>query len=79
VAFLAGYATEAGASRNISTIELPIAPKDLCEAHIVRNDVYRANSSDLDIGRAFIAGVAIRRLDVMTDTQYQSAMAACSH
>lgn len=77
VAFQAGYATEAGASRNISPIRVDITPEDYCEAPIIRNNVYRAGNRDVDIGDAFAAGIAMRRLDTMTDAQYEATIAAC--
>lgn len=77
VAFLAGYASQAGASRNISPISIEITPEDFCEAPIIRNNVYRAGTRDVDIGDAFAAGAAMRRLDTMTDAQFQSTIAAC--
>lgn len=77
IAFLAGYASQAGASRNIAPISVEITPEDFCEAPIIRNNVYRAGTRDVDIGDAFAAGAAMRRLDTMTDAQFQSTIAAC--
>lgn len=77
VAFLAGYASQAGASRNIAPINVPLTQQDFCSAPIIRNNVYRAGERDVDIGDAFAAGAAIRRLDTMTDAQYDATIAAC--
>lgn len=77
IAFLAGYATQAGASRNIDEINVPLTQQDFCSAPIIRNNVYRAGERDVDIGDAFAAGAAIRRLDTMTDAQYDATIAAC--
>lgn len=79
VAFQAGYATEAGASRNISPISVDISTEDLCEAPIIRNNVYRAGNRDVDLGEAFHAGAAMRRYDAMTDAEFQSIRATCLH
>ena len=79
IAFLAGYASQAGASRNIAPINVPLTQQDFCSAPIIRNDVFRPNAPDVDIGEAFHAGAAMRRYDAMTDAEFQSIRAACLH
>jgi hypothetical protein len=77
VAFQAGYASQAGASRNIGVIEIPISQQDYCSAPTLRNAIYRANGPDIDIGQAFIAGAAMRRFDTMSDAQFDQIAAGC--
>lgn len=77
IAFLAGYASQAGASRNIAPISVPLTQQDFCSAPIIRNNVYRAGERDVDIGEAFHAGAAMRRYDTMTDAEFQRVRSAC--
>jgi hypothetical protein len=79
IAFLAGYASQAGASRNIAPISIRLTQQDFCSAPTIRNDVFRANALDVDIGTAFHAGAAMRRYDAMTDSEFQRIRASCSN
>jgi hypothetical protein len=78
IAFLAGYASQAGASRNIAPISIPLTDEDFCEAPGIRNDVFRTNAPDVDIGTAFHAGAAMRRYDTMTDAEFARIRATCA-
>lgn len=77
MAFLAGYATQAGASRKIGVIQIPLTQREYCSAPMVRNNVYRADAPAVDIGTAFLAGAAMRRYDTMSDTEFQRIRSAC--
>ncbi len=77
VAFLAGYATQAGASREIGVIQIPLTQQHYCSAPKVRNNAFRANAPSVDIGEAFLAGAAMRRYDTMSDAEFQRIRSAC--
>lgn len=77
IAFLAGYASQAGASRNIAPINVPLAQEDFCSAPGIRNDIFRASAPDVDIGTAFHAGAAMRRYDTMSDAEFARIRGAC--
>lgn len=65
LAFMSGYATRAGASRDIGPITLEYNPATLCSLDKGVSRIFDTNRTDLDAAMAWAAGYMQREVDEM--------------
>lgn len=78
LAFLSGYATRAGASRDIGPITMEYPPSAVCPAHEKASEILNPSKPDIDAALAWAAGYIVRDVKEMPLAQRSVAVAACS-
>lgn len=77
LAYLSGYATRAGAARDIWPITLNYPPNAVCAMPAMRARIFDPRRSNEDAGAAWAAGYIQSDLDQMQAQQRQAVLAVC--
>ena len=76
-AFMSGYATRAGASREVGPINMQYPPSAICPAQKITNQIFNAHKPDIDAALAWAAGYIQSDVDQMPAPQRSAALAPC--
>jgi hypothetical protein len=77
LAFMSGYATRAGASRDIGPVSMQYPPSAVCPAKKITNQIFDPNKPDVDAALAWAAGYIQSDVDQMSPPQRSAALSAC--
>jgi hypothetical protein len=77
LAYLSGYASRAGASRNAGQLSLQYPTSAVCPAQRAGERIFDKNKPDIDVGLAWTAGYIQSDVDQMSAAQRTTALAAC--
>ncbi|MFN9002067.1 MAG: hypothetical protein ACK5VT_00405 [Alphaproteobacteria bacterium] len=76
-AFMSGYATRAGASRDIGPVTMQYPASAVCPAQKITSRIFNPSASDEDAALAWAAGYIQSDVDQMPAPQRNAAVAAC--
>lgn len=78
LAYMSGYATRAGATRDIAAVTMDYPQSAICAIPTVTAQVANPNKPDVDAGLAWAAGYIQSDVDQMPASQRNAALAACT-
>jgi hypothetical protein len=77
LAYMSGYATRAGASREVGPVTMEYPPSAVCALPKITSQLFNPNKPDIDAALAWAAGYIQRDVDQMPETQRNTVLAAC--
>lgn len=77
LAFMAGYATRAGASRDIGPVNMQYPSSAVCPSQKITSQIFNPNKPDVDAALAWAAGYIQSDVDQMPAAQRNAALSAC--
>ncbi len=76
-AFMSGYATRAGASREIGPVTMQYPENAVCGAQTITSQIFNPNKPDVDAALAWAAGYIQSDVDQMRPAQRNAALSVC--